>query len=128
MFVVISARAQPMVEIIDFPLIFQGPVWKTLIFRWCFTIFYRTATLRKLAGNSPTARRQPAGTRNSALAEDADNKILSLVALGKMGGLGTLEAPPQLRTTSERNSDLLSLTWMAWQAALEGDMPEKGYL
>ena len=29
------------------------------------------------------------------------------------GRIGTLEAPPQLRTTSERSSGLLSVAWMA---------------
>ena len=40
------------------------------------------------------------------------------------GRIGTLEAPPQLRTTSERSSGLLSIAWVAWQAALEADRPE----
>ena len=31
----------------------------------------------------------------------------------KNGRIGTLEAPPQLRTTSERSSGLLSVAWMA---------------
>ena len=39
MFVVISARAQPEAENIDFPLVFQGLVWKTSIFLRFFNIW-----------------------------------------------------------------------------------------
>ena len=35
------------------------------------------------------------------------------------GRIGTLEAPPQLRTTSERSSGLLSVAWKACQAAVK---------
>ena len=40
------------------------------------------------------------------------------------GRIGTLEAPPQLRTTSERSSGLLSVAWKAWQAAPRRERPE----
>ena len=40
------------------------------------------------------------------------------------GKIGTLEASPQLRTTSERSSGLLYVAWKAWQAALEAERPE----
>ena len=39
MFVVILARAQPKAENIDFPSVFQGLGWKTLIFRCFFNIW-----------------------------------------------------------------------------------------
>ena len=40
------------------------------------------------------------------------------------GRIGTLEAPPQLRTTSERSSGLLSVAWKACQTAPRRERPE----